>query len=914
MPSRQSDMAQQGFKVNSVKAANGETVHVNDHVYISLPWSDRDGTPYNIARILEFVPPANKDHRKAARGHANELHVRLAIYYRPSDVVGRNVSDFRLLYAAIHTMIEPVSVIRGRCYVRHKDKIDDLIKWKHTPDHFYFNKFYDPYIKREYEVLRTAAVNNIPPNVKEVLLQRYEYLICEKEMVSDLLDAYRSCAVCHQWASSQTSVRCELCKQFYHMQCLTPPLSAKPAKGYSWGCQACTVQRRKDVESEKYRFVSNGGSAPPRGGKVAAAAKAAARKERLASNDQPDVMFRFWPWRYFGLYTRAEDTLSAEDLIFPRAVTRVGTKYQANVLSWEEQVEAEARHEAGPSRLSVERGYDPGEKKHESTLEVWCTPSDELDNFMEEIRGLSLPVPSYDIRLLNRAPLLFTTVGRDKALQALKSLKLADFNPIVWEDEEIAVFEEQLEKNGGLDAWAVSKALGKRPAEVLKFSYMWKNKKLKTENELIRQHRKVHAVHARNNSKTLGAPSLGKIRSRAESEATDDAVSLYGAAYVSTNRMQCATCSTRMSNVWWRCPRSVQGTAMCEPCGSNYRKYGVITFTKAEDAKIIPKKEPRGTKRKGDTASGASTPVPTGPPKLPPCSSCKKMEPKAAMARCKTCTYSVHSTCYGIAPDAMGPNWECDLCSNVKIEETNLEPRCVLCPKDTSLLVSKTKSKKPPADFDLLAALKPTEGCRWAHVLCATCIPEVRFSSSVTYKKVEGISAVSDEKWHSVCNLCAQTDGATMPCSDCGLEYHPSCAYQAGHRIGFEFSLVKPGRRDAVPIAKFRDAAGVMTPGIWCKGHDLEGRGIVDLFDMDPEQNENALQIYTSLYKTIAADDSFALLRKARRLDRFEPEPTPAAVEYKCSSCAIDVSPRWHADGAGVKCHQCYVAAIPIAA
>lgn len=29
MPSRQSDMAQQGFKVNSVKAANGETVHVN---------------------------------------------------------------------------------------------------------------------------------------------------------------------------------------------------------------------------------------------------------------------------------------------------------------------------------------------------------------------------------------------------------------------------------------------------------------------------------------------------------------------------------------------------------------------------------------------------------------------------------------------------------------------------------------------------------------------------------------------------------------------------------------------------------------------------------------------------------------------------------------------------------------------
>lgn len=70
------------------------------------------------------------------------------------------MSDFRQLLGAIHTIVEPISVIRGKCYVRHKEKIEDLIKWKHQPDHFYFNKFFDPYIKREYEVLRTASVNN----------------------------------------------------------------------------------------------------------------------------------------------------------------------------------------------------------------------------------------------------------------------------------------------------------------------------------------------------------------------------------------------------------------------------------------------------------------------------------------------------------------------------------------------------------------------------------------------------------------------------------------------------------------------------------------------------------------------------------------------------------------------------------
>lgn len=44
--------------------------------------------------------------------------------------------------------------------MRHKDKIPDLIAWKHTPDHFYFHKFFDPYSKREYEVVRTVTVNN----------------------------------------------------------------------------------------------------------------------------------------------------------------------------------------------------------------------------------------------------------------------------------------------------------------------------------------------------------------------------------------------------------------------------------------------------------------------------------------------------------------------------------------------------------------------------------------------------------------------------------------------------------------------------------------------------------------------------------------------------------------------------------
>lgn len=79
----------------------------------------------------------------------------------------------------------------------------------------------------------------------------------------------------------------------------------------------------------------------------------------------------------------------------------MGLRYQAVVPSWDEQQEAESQRvsgdltEAGPSRhitgqlsrpvrvgrqlTTVERGHDNGERKHESTYDVICTPSEERD-------------------------------------------------------------------------------------------------------------------------------------------------------------------------------------------------------------------------------------------------------------------------------------------------------------------------------------------------------------------------------------------------------------------------------------------------------------------------------------------------------------------------------------------------------
>ena len=43
-------------------------------------------------------------------------------------------------------------------------------------------------------------------------------------------------------------MRCDTCKKFFHMRCLTPPLASKPAKGYSWTCAPCSRRHEQAVE------------------------------------------------------------------------------------------------------------------------------------------------------------------------------------------------------------------------------------------------------------------------------------------------------------------------------------------------------------------------------------------------------------------------------------------------------------------------------------------------------------------------------------------------------------------------------------------------------------------------------------------------------------------------------------------
>ena len=87
------------------------------------------------------------------------------------------------------------------------------------------------------------------------------------------------------------------------MGCVTPPLLAKPSRGYGWTCAPCSRQHEDKV----------GGREPPTNGStsklgkhlaVAARGRGRPRKDKSMPGNPPDDSavkhYKLWPFRYFG--------------------------------------------------------------------------------------------------------------------------------------------------------------------------------------------------------------------------------------------------------------------------------------------------------------------------------------------------------------------------------------------------------------------------------------------------------------------------------------------------------------------------------------------------------------------------------------------------------------------------------------
>ena len=272
--------------------------------------------------------------------------LRVNWYYRPRDIQ-RKATDSRVVFASMHSDTSSLSSLRGKCYIKHRSEVT-VDECRRLRDTFWFDKMYDRYIHRYYEVVPTNNIINVPPNVKKVLDERWTYVLVELGRSNLLTDPSKTCQRCGLYSSNSDSVDCAVCKNTYHMNCVQPPLLKKPARGFGWSCGPCSRKQEKRLqarnvpttngrsqegdedevpEEEEEEVVEATKSTPVPGSKELTPTSRPATVEQVA-------FAKMWQFRYLGIHCAVEDALDYDDRIYPRASSRLGPKHQANIHVW----------------------------------------------------------------------------------------------------------------------------------------------------------------------------------------------------------------------------------------------------------------------------------------------------------------------------------------------------------------------------------------------------------------------------------------------------------------------------------------------------------------------------------------------------------------------------------------------------
>ncbi|KAG0344618.1 putative PHD type zinc finger protein with BAH domain-containing protein [Podila humilis] len=605
-----------------------------DHVYMA---SEFTGDSYYIGRIMEFGKPIN----------GKPLQVRIGWFYRPKDVMARRYHDSRQLIATMHSDLNPLASIRGRCVVTHQAYIKDLDAYKKKPNHFYYNQLFDRYIHRFYDVLPVESVRNLPPDVAEELNKRYQYIVVEAGTGSEYTDAHRVCLICKRWCASGEALKCIMCHGFHHMLCINPPMLKKPSKGFAFQCALCTRLAMDSTTSSpnanssspskhsvpaNNTSTSSSGQNTPRGSPKQKSQstltvypnesnKGISRQAFSAtstSNSGPreQKMSHMWPFRYFGTHADIQDIFDPDDRVYPRASSRVGAKFQAAVVKWDKpgQILITSTIFDDPSNNGVKGRTKKGGRGGRPSNKLRVP---EIADYMKKVRALKLPIASHSADMIDRALLELqkSDFDADKALGEVRLVQKQDFNIRDWTPKEIEAFEEGI-RTYGHELFAIKKMVETRSMrDIVRFFYQWK--KTDRYQPVYSVFTKVHKPNKKFKSvgrRALTVPATDgtrKLDHHAGHEVPVDQDSLILPTAENASTFECTHCGTTSTTMWRRAPGETDllnknPKVYCNDCGSEWVRY--VTLPSLVDMT----KEPKKSKGKDNTAKFQGT----GPSKL----------------------------------------------------------------------------------------------------------------------------------------------------------------------------------------------------------------------------------------------------------------------------------------------------------
>lgn len=427
------------------KLKDGFYLTKGDYIYMI---SEPPGEPYYLGRIIGFtskkISKNDESSLKDPIVDANDYMFQIQWFYRPRDI-SKSTNDSRLLFASMHTDTCPFVSYRGLITVRHKQDIENEFNSTHDestikrlkksynpvnsstsleiyslkPNCFYFDKLFDRYMIKFYEILLTddllqygESESSKSKSFLTALNKRFEFIFVEsirtKGLISSFSSSSRNCQKCDLWCDSpQDTINCVVCHKFYHMYCLDPPLLKKPSRGFSWACAVCTkeqelvYQRKRIVMLSHDNKSSNEGEITTDLSAISSPIKEDDSAETSLSNsplggvdDDPQYLPTYeimanefleadsdltleerrlkeeWPMRYLGQHARLEDGVDLKDRNpYPRASTRLGAKHQATNIP-EFNGHPIVYYDSDKLSLKKKSGATPKKKKPKSSEEI----------------------------------------------------------------------------------------------------------------------------------------------------------------------------------------------------------------------------------------------------------------------------------------------------------------------------------------------------------------------------------------------------------------------------------------------------------------------------------------------------------------------------------------------------------------
>lgn len=137
---------------------SGKEFAVGDYVFLK-PRSSQES--FYIGRLLEIK--------------SDQVHVNW--FYRSRDLNGRG--DSRELIASMDCDWNSLSSVEAKVFVKHQSQINDLKQFKIQDSCFYYDKLYDKYTKKTYQVVPLNQINNLPMQYKNLI--KSEFLLIEEK-------------------------------------------------------------------------------------------------------------------------------------------------------------------------------------------------------------------------------------------------------------------------------------------------------------------------------------------------------------------------------------------------------------------------------------------------------------------------------------------------------------------------------------------------------------------------------------------------------------------------------------------------------------------------------------------------------------------------------------------------------------